>query len=375
MLRTRSPLLTPLFALAILSVFASAQSSSATITAKATLSSSGASPSSTSSATNSSTSRGPQVFTVKVGAGSFNYDPANITDVRVGDTVTFEFYPPDHSVARAEFRSACVPYEYTGGGKTGFFSGTQNVSDFQHLTHWNLTINDTQPIFYYCTAPGSCLDHQMVGVINPNSTQTLEAQIKAAENAKFMVAPGQPIPKEASSSLAAPSSTPTSSAVPTPPPVHDSHHSLSGGVIAGIVVGAVAFLVICAALFFYIGRFKSLKEVVDRQEGTKNNTTPMTPGTEFGGNTPGTPNQRGQFSPQPEYGGHPPMYGQHHAAESHPSGWTSPPMHSPHMSMTPPPPQMAEALKPYVAHEMHSPPPTQQSFPHELEAPIKTPRG
>ena len=32
---------------------------------------------------------------------------------------------------------------------------------------WNLTINDTEPIFLYCAAPGSCINYQMVGVINP----------------------------------------------------------------------------------------------------------------------------------------------------------------------------------------------------------------
>lgn len=56
-----------------------------------------------------------------------------MNDVNVGDTVTFEFYPPDHSVARAEFGSACVPYEYTGPGKTGFWSGTQYVNDVNHV--------------------------------------------------------------------------------------------------------------------------------------------------------------------------------------------------------------------------------------------------
>jgi hypothetical protein len=34
---------------------------------------------------------------------------------------------------------------------------------------WNLTINDTSPIFFYCSAPGSCIDYQMVGAINPVS--------------------------------------------------------------------------------------------------------------------------------------------------------------------------------------------------------------
>jgi plastocyanin len=81
----------------------------------------------------SSSSRLPQVHTVKVGAGGFKFEPQELQDINVGDTVTFEFYPPDHSVTRAEFGSACIPYEYTGKGKIGFWSDTQNVTDFEHV--------------------------------------------------------------------------------------------------------------------------------------------------------------------------------------------------------------------------------------------------
>jgi hypothetical protein len=110
---------------------------------------------------------------------------------------------------------------------------------------------------------------------------------------------------------------------------------LSGGAIAGIVVGAVAFLVICAALFFFVGRTKSLKEVLKRNDATvANKTTPNTPGTEFG--TPG-PQSPGfsPFSPtqnHAEYGNVPP-YGQHQVSDPHPAGWQTPTQHPGHMSM------------------------------------------
>jgi hypothetical protein len=32
---------------------------------------------------------------------------------------------------------------------------------------WTIRINDTGPIFFYCSAPGSCIKYGMVGVINP----------------------------------------------------------------------------------------------------------------------------------------------------------------------------------------------------------------
>lgn len=90
--------------------------------------------SSASSSSSSSSSRGPQVHTVKVGSGGFKYEPAELRNVSVGDTITFEFYPPDHSVARAEYMSPCVPYEYTGRDKVGFWSGTQFVDTVDEVS-------------------------------------------------------------------------------------------------------------------------------------------------------------------------------------------------------------------------------------------------
>ncbi|KAF2118871.1 hypothetical protein BDV96DRAFT_596685 [Lophiotrema nucula] len=355
-----------------LAVFASAQT---TTTTRATTTSASITkaPSSTASSYASS-SRAPQTFTVDVGPGDFIYKPDRIEDVHVNDTVLFQFFPPDHSVARAEYLNPCVPYESTGAGKTGFYSGVQYVDTVEHITNWTLLINDTSPIFFYCTAKGSCIDHQMVGVINPNATQTLNAQKAAAKNAKFMVAPGDDFPSEASSTLAFTTGVATGQATSAPASSHHGTH-LSGGAIAGIVVGAVAFLVICAALFFFVGRTKSLKEVIARRDATVSKTTPQTPGTEYAG-TPGSPGYPSPFSPshgqaEAGFGGALPVYGQHHVAERHPTGW-----HSPHASMTTPPPQMTEYKPPgqqnaYHPAEMASPGHGQTNYTAELEAPIK----
>ncbi|KAF2443834.1 hypothetical protein P171DRAFT_45194 [Karstenula rhodostoma CBS 690.94] len=282
-------------------------------------SSSSRSSSSDSSLSSSSSSRPPQVYTVKAGAGGFKFDPQTLEDVNVGDIVTFEFYPPDHSVARAEFGSACVPYEYTGKGKTGFWSDTQWVKDVDHLQYYNVTVNSSEPIFFYCAAPASCTDHQMVGVINPNDTQTLQKQIDSAKEATFQVKPGDPVPAEASASLHA-------SATAAPPSTPTPHgHILSGGAIAGIVVGGVAFLALCAALFFYVGRTKSLKEVIKHRESTIQSPAPTN--SHFP-HSPGYP--PAQFSPNMQHaeagmGGSPlPAYGQHNATDANYYGGYSP---------------------------------------------------
>lgn len=41
--------------------------------------------------------------------------------------VEFRFYPTGHSVARAEFKFPCIPYEYVEVNRKGFFSGFEPV--------------------------------------------------------------------------------------------------------------------------------------------------------------------------------------------------------------------------------------------------------
>lgn len=58
----------------------------------------------------------------------------------------FQFFPPNHSVGRAEYQQPCIPYEDTGENKVGFWSGffpldkiLPNVSDTpgNHITLLN----------------------------------------------------------------------------------------------------------------------------------------------------------------------------------------------------------------------------------------------
>ena len=100
----------------------------------------------------------------------------NSVVAKVGDIVSFEFYPLNHSVIGSAYGYPCIPIEDTGSGGKPFFSGffpTATVDDpvsirianvhgtrltsVQRPT-WNLTVNHTQPTFYYCGAEGSCTD-------------------------------------------------------------------------------------------------------------------------------------------------------------------------------------------------------------------------
>jgi len=63
----------------------------------------------------------------------------------------------------------CVPLS-NFGTTPGFFSGFYPVDVIlDDPPKWRMQINDTDPIFFYCSAPGSCINYGMVGVINPVS--------------------------------------------------------------------------------------------------------------------------------------------------------------------------------------------------------------
>ncbi|KAF4554086.1 Hypothetical protein D9617_5g069620 [Elsinoe fawcettii] len=228
----------------------------------------------TSTRATSTSTRPPSTHTVLVGKADHVFEPNNL-EAAVGDTVVFEFYPLNHSVVRADYRYPCVPYEDTGSNRRGFFSGFLPVGRISNdMPQWNITINNTQPIFYYCSAPGSCINYGMVGAINPNTSAQVSEQQNLARAANYMLQPGEPFPAEASSSISsiAATSTPTSppttsspSPSPTPAPAPSG---LSKGAIAGIAVGAVFALALLGALFYFIGRSRSLKQNLSMARST-----------------------------------------------------------------------------------------------------------
>ncbi|KAJ5248799.1 hypothetical protein N7468_000250 [Penicillium chermesinum] len=214
------------------------------------------------------TSTAAVTHTVTVGAkiSPHAFVPSNIT-ANPGDTVLFEFYPTNHSVAKADYLAPCVPAS-SGEFWSGSFNDFDEDGNGQLIGDpptWSLLVNDTEPTFFYCTAIGSCLQNGMVGVINQNSSQTFESQYKAALNYPVMTVPGQSFPAEGSDSEGDGTNTSTSPS--------SGHHGLSGGAIAGIVIAIVAFLAILGALFFVLGRNRVYQKWMTSQDNRTERTT------------------------------------------------------------------------------------------------------
>ncbi|KAK8140241.1 hypothetical protein PG984_000307 [Apiospora sp. TS-2023a] len=214
-----------------------------------------ASPDKTGSPAATQTAAAPAIHTISVGAAGFSFRPDSVT-ANVGDIVRFNFYPTNHSVARAEFRYPCIPYETVEIGRRGFYSDLMPVQAILNdPPHFDVKINDTEPIFFYCTLPGSCLDESMIGVINPNATFTLDIQKQYVANSTFEFAPGQPFPMEmprpdpkVPGGYMAPTVANTTGARVGDNNKHND--SMSGAVVAGIVVGGAALLGVIAGLLF-----------------------------------------------------------------------------------------------------------------------------
>ncbi|KAI5258069.1 hypothetical protein E4T42_00639 [Aureobasidium subglaciale] len=120
---------------------------------------------------------------IDVGEDGLVFSP-NSTTAAVGDTVTFHFYPRAHGVARSSYSSPCAAMD------GGFNSDFVKVASGESATTFTITVNDTQPIWYYCPQGDHC-QAGMVGVINPpsSSDQTIGGFIIAASSAGTSTVP------------------------------------------------------------------------------------------------------------------------------------------------------------------------------------------
>ncbi|APA06724.1 predicted protein [Sclerotinia sclerotiorum 1980 UF-70] len=215
---------------------------------------------------------------VSVGIEGLQFTPTELA-ANVSDVIEFRFYPQNHSVARAEYGSnrACIPYEVTGINKKGFWSGFHPINVvLNDPPKFQVVVNDTNPIFFYCSSPGACHEEGMIGVINANSTQTLANQLAYAKKSSLQFSPGENFPVEAEASLtstthptstSSPNQPPSTSSSPaaivvTDPSPSSSPSKLSPGAIAGIVIGASALVVLASALLYLCGRQHTIKEIL-----------------------------------------------------------------------------------------------------------------
>ncbi|KAF8891265.1 Cupredoxin [Infundibulicybe gibba] len=117
-------------------------------------------------------SLGVQIHNIMVGANdTLTFMPSSIS-ASPGDVVNFQFQAKNHSVTQSTFASPCQ--------QSGLSSPFEVVSSTPLVFH--LTVNDTNPTWYFCaqTVPA---DHCMMGMvfaINPTADKTFDMFQRAA---------------------------------------------------------------------------------------------------------------------------------------------------------------------------------------------------
>jgi len=120
---------------------------------------------------------------VVAGKDGLTFEPNNVK-AAVGDTVTFKFWPKNHSVAQAAFAKPCEPLA------NGFWSGFIPSADKAAATTFTYEVkNASAPVWFYCTQGMHC-QGGMVGAINaPTSGNTIEKFVENSKNATRNVSP------------------------------------------------------------------------------------------------------------------------------------------------------------------------------------------
>ncbi|KAK0465176.1 uncharacterized protein EV420DRAFT_1617905 [Desarmillaria tabescens] len=175
---------------------------------------------------------------IKVAVGSSNqlvFDPPRIS-AQPRDIIMFEFQSKNHTVTQSSFADPCR--QLNANGTIGFDSGFHNVSDPTNLPTFNVTVNDTAPIWVYCRqkTPMSHCGAGMVFAINSDEQSQRNFSAFQSLAKEFN---GTAATSSSSSSAAGESQTSTSAPA-------------SGGALSVSVNGAMLTLVVTAlvASFF-----------------------------------------------------------------------------------------------------------------------------
>ncbi|KAK0506083.1 Cupredoxin [Armillaria luteobubalina] len=107
---------------------------------------------------------------IKVSVGGSNqlvFNPSRVS-AQPRDIIMFEFESKNHTVTQSSFADPCR--RLNANGTIGFDSGFHLVTDNATLPTFNITVNDTAPIWAYCrqTIPASHCGAGMVFAINSN---------------------------------------------------------------------------------------------------------------------------------------------------------------------------------------------------------------
>ncbi|PBK77209.1 hypothetical protein ARMSODRAFT_267231 [Armillaria solidipes] len=154
---------------------------------------------------------------IKVTVGGSNqlvFDPPRVS-AQPRDIIMFEFQTKNHTVTQSSFADPCR--QLNANGTIGFDSGFHPVTDSAALPTFNITVNDTAPIWAYCRqkTPASHCGAGMVFAINSNeqSARNFSAFQSLAEQLNGTASTNSSTTGSSSAAGESQTSAPTSSAL------------------------------------------------------------------------------------------------------------------------------------------------------------------
>ncbi|KAG6847480.1 hypothetical protein H0H93_007858, partial [Arthromyces matolae] len=173
---------------------------------------------------------------ILVGSDGLSYTPSNIS-ASIGDTVTFEFHPKNHTVTQSSFLNPCKSLTETSqtgqiGFKSGFVPVDSNATTFPTFT---ITINDTAPIWGYCGQTGHCA----AGMV---------FSINAVESGPNNFAAFQALAEQSGTSATSSSSASASSATTSSKPKNAAPALATSNLASGTVAALIAAVMVFSSL-------------------------------------------------------------------------------------------------------------------------------
>jgi len=178
------------------------------------------------------TSAVAKTVVINVGQSGLSFSPDSST-ADVGDVLEFHFFSSIHSAVSGDFSSPCQM------SSSGFDSGPINNKADGSGSVFQVTVQDTNPIWFFCGTPGHC-QSGMAGVINPPSSGDSLASYKSSAAGTSTSASGTvqggvvaPVPNGSSSSSSPPSSSAATSSSTSATSAPSSSSSIVSGKSSG----------------------------------------------------------------------------------------------------------------------------------------------
>lgn len=121
---------------------------------------------------------------VVVGGSGLTFTPNQVT-AAVGDVVTFEFHPKNHTLTQSTFANPCTAM--AGGVNSGYMPVAADATTFPV---YSFRINEVTPLWFYCAQGTHCQSGMVMAInVNTSSPNTFEAYLAKATGGASSAAP------------------------------------------------------------------------------------------------------------------------------------------------------------------------------------------